>query len=111
MITMSNLYPNSEQPEDEVSSYFSSYIDDKGELLFACGWGDLPVDLENFALLLFNISTGQIIDKVKDDIRRQCMEAGQMEEFAKFENYWNAIHLEGAKENNDIVVRPLSVEL
>ena len=109
---MSNLSPNSEPLDDNnVSCYFSSYIDDNGELLFTAGWGEDPVDLQNFALLLSNISTGKITEQVIEDIKLQCLEADKLKDFIVFEEYFRGIQLRSSSDDDDddIAIRPLSV--
>lgn len=113
MVTMSNLSPNSEplDGDNNVSCYFSSYIDNNGELLFTAGWGEDPVDLQNFALLLSNISTGKITEQVIEDIKLQCLEADKLKEFIAFEEYFRNIQSNSSSDgdDDDIAIRPLSV--
>jgi hypothetical protein len=108
---MSNSFQNSVPPEeDNISCYFSSYIDINGDLLFGCGWSEKAVDLENFALLLFNISTGKITEEIMKDIKYQCLSSGKIEEFSIFEKHFKEMQSMDHDDDDDIVISPLSID-
>ena len=108
---MFNSSQNSEQPEDNVSCYFSSYIDSNGELLFSCGWGEDPVDLKNFAILMHGMLSGENKEGIMQDIKQQCELSGDTEDFKQFQAFFEKLNSISNPSEDDIVVRPLSVNL
>ena len=109
---MFNSSQNLEPQGDNVSCYFSSYIDEHGELLFSCGWGEDVVDLKNFAILLHGMFSGQNKDIILNDIRKQCENSQSSRDFDDFYAFLQKLDSIVAEDkDDDIVVSPLSINL
>ena len=76
-----NSHQNSDQPESPPPScYLYAYTDESGAIMFACGWDEGVANIENFAGLLTQLTSGALNLEIIEHIGQHCFSQDRNDE-------------------------------
>ena len=109
MDTTNNSPPNLELQDSPPNCYFYAYTDDEGHIMFTCGWEEGRRNIENFAVLLTQLTSGALNLDILNHIGSQCVDQDRKEELSLLMGFIDQlapINLD----SDEIVIKPTEVK-
>ena len=109
MVTMNNSHQNSDHLGSPPSCYLYAYTDDDGAIMFSCGWDEGVDNIEKFARLLTQLTSGALNLEIIDHIGHHCLNQDRKDELEFLMQCISQVS-DVEPDDDEILVKPTEVK-